>query len=162
MEVDIKDPSPPEPSIQEELSESRSPLNPLAARAALASIMSKMAQNLEVSIYHQEKLNDICSSEYVTCKLDLMQSLNGTKSHHSSTGNVFCETNNLPLQPASSSVPFDPDSYKDVKLLISTICASKKTQTMETFSIILAKEKERERERKNKRLELPDSSATFN
>ncbi|XP_057471033.1 uncharacterized protein LOC130759847 [Actinidia eriantha] len=157
MEVDIKDPSPPEPSIQEELSESRSPLNPLAARSALASIMSKMTQNLEVSIYHQLKLNYSCSSEYVTCKLDLVQSLNGTKSHNFSTGNVFYEINNLSLQPASASVPFDPDSNRDVKLLISTSCASEKAQTMETFSVILAKERERE----NNNLELPDSSATF-
>lgn len=42
--MEAKDPSPPAPSIQEELSKCRPPLNPLAARAAFASLMSKMPQ----------------------------------------------------------------------------------------------------------------------
>ncbi|KAI8556593.1 hypothetical protein RHMOL_Rhmol05G0266300 [Rhododendron molle] len=42
--MEAKDPSPPAPSIQEELLKCRPPLNPLAARAAFASLMSKMPQ----------------------------------------------------------------------------------------------------------------------
>ncbi|KVI12146.1 hypothetical protein Ccrd_009459 [Cynara cardunculus var. scolymus] len=55
--VDVKNPSSPvipSPST-EELPENRSPLNPLAARAALASMMSKLPQSLEISLNEEER-----------------------------------------------------------------------------------------------------------
>ncbi|CAK9188179.1 unnamed protein product [Ilex paraguariensis] len=55
LEMEVKDPPPPVPSAQEEFPESKSPLNPLAARAALASLMSKVPQNLEFSTNHEKE-----------------------------------------------------------------------------------------------------------
>ncbi|XP_028082024.1 uncharacterized protein LOC114283407 isoform X2 [Camellia sinensis] len=133
MEMEVKDPPPSAPSIQE-LSESRSPLNPLAARAALASLMSKMPQNLEVSFYREEKL-------------DYTYSLNGTKLYKSPTRNSFSLTDKLPLQAEATSVPFDPDINS----------ASGKPQLMNASSGILTMERESE----DKTSEIHDSRESF-
>lgn len=55
VELEVNDPLPLDSSIQEELSENRAYLSPLASRAALASIMSKLPQKLEFSVYREEE-----------------------------------------------------------------------------------------------------------
>ncbi|RVW33786.1 hypothetical protein CK203_074812 [Vitis vinifera] len=79
VNMEVKDPLPPDSSIQEELSENRAYLSPLASRAALASIMSNLPQKLEFSIYHEEENGFACAPDNITNKHVTMDLLNGTK-----------------------------------------------------------------------------------
>ncbi|KAL6336744.1 hypothetical protein AAG906_036058 [Vitis piasezkii] len=79
VNMEVKDPLPPDSSIQEELSENRAYLSPLASRAALASIMSNLPQKLEFSIYHEEENGFACAPDNITNKHVTMNLLNGTK-----------------------------------------------------------------------------------
>ncbi|KAJ9694682.1 hypothetical protein PVL29_010248 [Vitis rotundifolia] len=78
VSMEVKD-LPPDSSIQEELSENRAYLSPLASRAALASIMSNLPQKLEFSIYHEEENGFACAPDNITNKHVTMDLLNGTK-----------------------------------------------------------------------------------
>ena len=79
VNMEVKDPLPPDSSIQEELSENRAYLSPLASRAALASIMSNLPQKLEFSIYHEEENGFACAPDNITNNHVTMDLLNGTK-----------------------------------------------------------------------------------
>ncbi|XP_010654302.1 uncharacterized protein LOC100261386 isoform X2 [Vitis vinifera] len=79
VNMEVKDPLPPDSSIQKELSENRAYLSPLASRAALASIMSNLPQKLEFSIYHEEENGFACAPDNITNKHVTMDLLNGTK-----------------------------------------------------------------------------------
>ncbi|XP_034695031.1 uncharacterized protein LOC117921285 isoform X1 [Vitis riparia] len=79
VNMEVKDPLPPDSSIQEELSENRAYLSPLASRAALASIMSNLPQKLEFSIYHEEENGFACARDNITNKHVTIDLINGTK-----------------------------------------------------------------------------------
>ncbi|KAL2554511.1 uncharacterized protein Fot_08130 [Forsythia ovata] len=59
METKIRNPSSAIPSVRDEPQEIRSPTNPLAARAALASLRSKFPQNAELSVQDNVEKADI-------------------------------------------------------------------------------------------------------
>uniref|UniRef100_A0A5B7B8A9 SAWADEE domain-containing protein n=1 Tax=Davidia involucrata TaxID=16924 RepID=A0A5B7B8A9_DAVIN len=155
-EMEVKDPPPTAPSIQEELSETRSPLNPLAARAALASLMSKLPENLEFSIYHEEEKGCTYLSDDTTHKHVAVESLNGIISNNSSIGDSLSISDKLSLVTAATSVPLVPDPNK-VKSHISTLSTPGKPQVVDVSSGILTKEKENE----NKTSEITTSIASF-
>ena len=79
VDMEVKDPVPPDSSIQEELSENRAYLSPLASRAALASIMSNLPRKLEFSIYHEEENEFALAPNNTTNKQVTKDLLNGTK-----------------------------------------------------------------------------------
>ncbi|XP_059667810.1 uncharacterized protein LOC132313150 [Cornus florida] len=152
-EKEVKDP----PPIQGELSGSRSSLNPLAARAALASLMSKSPQNLEFSIYYEGEKGRNYSSDDNAHKHVAMHSLNGIKSYNSPIGNSLSMTDKHFLETSAASVPFVPDSNKVVKSLFSTWTASGKPQLVDASAGTLTKACENE----NKTSEITDAIASF-
>ncbi|KAL6987569.1 hypothetical protein U1Q18_013314 [Sarracenia purpurea var. burkii] len=119
MEMEVKDPSSTASSIEEELLQSRSLLNPLAARAALASLMSKVPQNVEVSVYHGEKLDCTYSLDNISCKLDILQPLNGTKSYNSVTGNGYSMTGKTQLLDKESENKTSETPYSSANFTCS-------------------------------------------
>ncbi|KAA8516446.1 hypothetical protein F0562_016739 [Nyssa sinensis] len=156
-EMEVKDPPLTIPSVQEELSESRSPLNPLAARAALASLMSNLPENLEFSIYHEEEKGCTYSSDNTTHKHVAVQSLNGIISNNSSYRDSLSMSDKLSSEPAAASIPFVPDPNNIVKSHISTLSAPVKPRVVDMSSQIVTKEKENE----NKTSEITTSIGSF-
>ncbi|XP_052176824.1 uncharacterized protein LOC127791093 isoform X2 [Diospyros lotus] len=149
MEIEANDP-PPTALIQGELSESRSPLNPLAARAALASLVSQMPKSLETSNYEE----NLDSSDDITCKHDVLQSLKGTKTCSSPIGCCLSGSDKFSLETAATTVVFDPDHHKDVKPLHPTNGSTEQPVLMDAYSRIPINR----REIKTNGAEIPDSS----
>ncbi|KAK9290883.1 hypothetical protein L1049_009062 [Liquidambar formosana] len=156
-QMEVKDPPSPALSIQEELSEIRSHLSPLAGRAALASLVSKLPQKLEFSTNHAEK--DFTSATDKTTHNHIsMKSLNETISFTSCVENNISLNDELSSDLGSASVLAVSESVEIVKPLISTGGhASRSTGLGEASAGIPTKVRKNE----NKTSEIANSSISL-
>ncbi|KAK3038543.1 hypothetical protein RJ639_029343 [Escallonia herrerae] len=129
-EMGFTDLRPITPSLGEELPDSKSSLNPLAARAALASLMSKLPYNIEVSMFHEDKcfsyLSDITSTNPVA-----MGPSNRNSPCNSSVLNNSSMSERLSSKTQAASVPFACKADGVVKSLFSTGGVQGKTQLVD-------------------------------
>lgn len=146
VQMEVKEPPSSASSIQEELSEIRSHLTPLACRAALASLVSKQ---LELSNFHEEKGFAHASDVHA-------KSRNGTTAFTSIDNNISEDYLSSELGPASVKV--GSKSVKTVKLPKSTRrYSSVNTGLVESYSGIPTKEMNN----RNKTAEVANSSASI-
>lgn len=114
--IKVRDPPPSPQSIQEDFPENRSTLSPLAARAALASLMSKLPRNLEFSIYREGQKCFTYSSDVDTQKQVTVESI----ANNSSMIDKLCS------KIEDGSVPFGTKNKSIVKSLFLKTSASTK------------------------------------
>lgn len=140
-EIEVKDPTQAAPSIGEELIESRSPLNPLGARAALASLIFKQPLNLEFSIHHEEEKSFSNSADITTNKEVTVEASNGTKSCISSVVNYSIMSDKHSSKIGGSSVPLVSKTSSIVKSLFSR---KNEPQLADAYSGVMVKESKNE------------------
>ncbi|KAK3031714.1 hypothetical protein RJ639_035300 [Escallonia herrerae] len=129
-EMGFTDLPPITPSLGEELPDSKSPLNPLADRAALASLMSKLTHNIEFSMFHEDKcfsyLSDITSTNPVA-----MGPSNRNSPCNSFVLNNLSMSERLSSKTEAASVPFACKADGVFKSLFSTGGVQGKTQLVD-------------------------------
>lgn len=154
-ETEVKDPPPVVPSIQKELPQNKSPVNPLAARAALASLMSKFPKDLEFSFYQKGEKCFTNSLEFTSHKQVNLEPLNVTEYVSSSVTNNISLTGTFSSETEVASFVPKPDNI--VKSLFSTRSASRKPQDLDVSSTIWTKDCEKGKKNPG----VTNSSANF-
>ncbi|KAL0375197.1 UNVERIFIED_CONTAM: hypothetical protein Sradi_3435400 [Sesamum radiatum] len=105
------------PSIKQEFTESKSPLSPLAARAALASLRSKFPQSAELSV----KSN--VDEEYITNKHSSVKLMSGSKHCVISSVDLKSNTDDVSVKVSATLGGKSPSYPSIMKALFPTSSA---------------------------------------